>query len=165
MISFSKVRDVIVEKGFRILRVFQYGIKTADVVGPFGEDSSPLENTTAIYCKTSEKGENVVVGYINKNQLTKVSPGEKRIFSLKPDGSESFEIYLKGDGTCEIGGDQFSSIKFEPLEQILTAYNTSLNAELAKIVASIAGVGGTYAVTPLNLDISSSKSKTIKTGE
>lgn len=165
MISLSKVRNVFIEGGFRILRVFQYGVKTSDVSGPFGEDSNPLPNTTAIYANTGVKGDPVVIGYINTNQLQKVSPGEKRIFSLFPNGSNSFEIYLRNNGTCEIGGSQFSAVKYEPLDASVRAQDALINAELVKIASAINALApGSYVPSPVSTNIIASKSNTVKLG-
>lgn len=125
MISFSTLKETVVEAGIRIAKVVQFGAKTADVVSSFGDDSAPLKDMTAIYAGTSEVGDNIIIGYINKNQIA--ADGEKRIFSLKEDGSLSFSIHLKNDGTCEIGGNDDYAVRYSKLEEAFNELRTDLN--------------------------------------
>ena len=161
MITFSKVRDFVIENGKRILKVQEYGVKTAKVASNYGDDSQPLKNMTAIYSPTAVNSEPVIIGYINTNQVAK--EGEKRIFSQSPDGSISFAIHLKTNGTCEIGGNVDNAVRYQALSTALAASDGFLNIELGKIATAIGSLGGTYAVDPVNTDISSSKINEIKT--
>lgn len=162
MITFAKVKSVVLENAKRILKVEELGPKTANEAAPFGDDASPLKDMTAIYSGTSESGTKIIIGYINKNQLA--TPGEKRIYSLRPDGTLSFEVHLKGDGTCEIGGNGDNLVKFTPLDVALQAQDTAINAELIKIATAITTLGGAYVVQPVATDISPAKTLSIKTG-
>ena len=128
MITFSRIKEVTIDKGFRFLKVLQFGAKTADSVAPFGDDSHPLKDMIAIYAKTSEVSENVVIGYINKNQIAEV--GEKRIFSLKEDGSLSFAIHLKNDGTVEIGGNDDNAVRFSKMQEAFDELRDDLNSHI-----------------------------------
>ena len=159
-LSFSVVVSNLIEKGFRILKVKQFGVKTANSVSSFGDDSAPLKDMIAIHANTAEVGDSVIVGYINKNQIAK--PGEKRIFSLKPDGSLSFDIHLKDDGTCNIGGDTDNAVRFAALNTALQVEASKINAELTKIASGISTAGGVYVPTTLTLDISAAKIDEVK---
>jgi len=161
MITFSKVRDFVIENGKRILKVQEYGVKTAKVASNYGDDSQPLKNMTAIYSPTAVNSEPVIIGYINTNQVAK--EGEKRIFSQSLDGSLSFAIHLKTNGTCEIGGNVDNAVRFSALQSSLASSDGLLNVELVKIKALFAGLGLTYEHTPVNTNISSSKINEIKT--
>ena len=161
MITFSKVRDFIIEGGKRILKVEEYGAKTAKVSANYGDDSQPLKNMTAIYSPTAVNSEPVIIGYINTNQVAE--EGEKRIFSQSLDGSLSFAIHLKTDGSCEIGGNVDNAVRFSALQSSLASSDTLLNAELAKIATAIGSLGGVYTVATVATDISSSKINEIKT--
>jgi len=161
MITFSKVRDFVIENGKRILKVQEYGVKTAKVASNYGDDSQPLKNMTAIYSPTAVNSEPVIIGYINTNQVAQ--EGEKRIFSQSLDGSLSFAIHLKTDGTCEIGGAVDNAVRFNALQSSLASSDTLLNAELAKIATAIGSLGGVYTVATVATDISSSKINEIKT--
>tara|TARA_R110000822_G_scaffold123489_3_gene257905 strand:+ start:15592 stop:16080 length:489 start_codon:yes stop_codon:yes gene_type:complete len=161
MISLAQVKSAVISSGRRILKVFEFGAKTAVQSGPFGDDSSPLKDMVAIFGKTSNLEEPVILGYINKNQLAQ--PGEKRIFSLKPDGSLSIDIFLKTDGTLEIGGNVDNMIRYGPLNTALQSHNAAINMELGKIAAAISTLGGTYLPDTISTDISASKIDQVKT--
>ncbi len=161
MITFSIVKDIILRAGSRILKVQELGPKTADQVSSFGDDSSPVKDMAAIYANTSEVGDNIIIGYINKNQISK--PGEKRIFSLKPDGSLSFEIHLKDDGTCSIGPNatdnavRFSQLKIA-FDQLRTDFNALVTAYNAHQHAAPAGASPpTVPGSPSTADVSGAK--------
>ena len=160
MITLSKLKSVAIEQGQRILKVLQYGPKTANECGPFGLDSSPLENYTAIYSETANAGESLIIGYIQKTQLAK--QGEARLFSLDSNGLLKAEIFCKADGTIILNGGVNSSIRYEPLNTELQKLKNDINTELLKVQTAITTLGGTYANTPLILDITTAKSDTIK---
>ena len=117
MTTTSVVKEVsITKEKTKELKVQQYGVKTVDLVSDFGDDSSPLKDMIALYSDTSETGESVIIGYINKNQIAK--PGEKRIFSLKEDGSVATHVYLKEDGSVEIGVDSADyAVRYSKLKE------------------------------------------------
>ena len=160
MITLSKLKSVAIEQGQRILKVMQYGPKTANECGPFGLDSSPLENYTAIYAETANAGESLIIGYIQKTQLA--NPGESRLFSLDSNGVLKAEIFCKADGTIILNGGLFNSVRYENLNSELQKLKTDINTELLKVQTAITTLGGTYANAPLNLDLTSAKSDTIK---
>lgn len=160
MITFSKTDSSIIERAKRILKVFQFGAKTAKEASPYGFDSSPIKGMTAIYAETSNKSEAVVIGYINKNQLAEI--GEARIYSTNEAGATMAYIFLKNTGDIHLNGDQYSGVRFEPLAQAVQGMDTAINTELNKISLAITGLGGTYTAIPLNTNINTSKSPSIK---
>lgn len=160
MISFSKFASATIEKGRRILKVMQFGAKTADEAAPFGDDSNPIKGMIAIYADTSEIGDPVILGYINENQLA--GPGEKRLYSMKPDGSLGFYAWFKNDGTLILGGTTHNLVRYTPLNTGLQSQKNSINSELVKIQTAIASLGGVYAHVPVAIDISNSKINEIK---
>jgi len=125
MITFSTIKEAILEKAQRILKVNQFGVKTADQVSSFGDDSSPINDTLAVYASTSENSDNIIIGYINKNQ--KSTPGEKRIFSLNQNGELSFSIHLRTDGTCEIGAADDNAVRYSKLESAFNQLKSDFN--------------------------------------
>ena len=168
MISFSIVKENILNGGKRVLKVVQFRVKTADVVGPFGEDSHPLKDMIAVYAGTAEVGDNVIIGYFNENQLA--AEGEKRMFSLKPDGTLSFAIHLKNDGTCKIGGDADNAVRYSALETAFNKLKTDLNNFITSYNTHIhtdSVFGPTTATpaqaTPSSADITPAKINEIKT--
>ena len=160
-ITLSKIRSFIIEEGARILKVEQYGPKTVQEAAPFGDDSGPIENLTAIYAETAETGEPVIIGYINENQLAGV--GEKRLYSLDENGNIAFFIWLKADGTFEIGGNIDNAVRYQKLDDALQAQKNAINAELIKISAAISLLGGSYSATLISIDTSAAKIIEVKT--
>ena len=161
MISISKISSSIIEKGYRTLKVLQFGPKTADECAPFGEDSNPLKGMSAIFAETSVEGEPVIIGYLNENQLAGV--GEKRIYSLKEDGSVSSFIWLNNDGKIQLNGNVDNVVRYSKLEDAISLMDTSINAELAKIAQAILILGGSYIVKPIQTNISAAKIDDLKT--
>ena len=162
MITLSKIRSSIIKAGKRILKVQQYGAKTVKEVSSFGDDGNPVENLTAIYADTAENGEPVIIGYINKNQLA--ARGEKRLYSLDSNDAVSFYIWLKNDGTFEIGGTADNAVRYQKLDDALQAQKTLINSELTKISLAInAIVPGSYTPTLITIDTSAAKIAEVKT--
>lgn len=160
MISFSIFKSATIEGMKRILKIQEFGTKTADEVAPFGVDSSPIENMTAIYSTTSNNSESIILGYINKNQLAEA--GETRFFSLDSNGALKAFVWLKKDGKLQLNGDAFTAVRFAPLQAGLNVEVNLINAELAKIAISIGNLGGSYVPAPISLDISNSESPDVK---
>lgn len=105
-------------KGLRIIKVLRFGsddVQEVNESAPFGDDSNPIKDCIAIYCSTSQRGENVIIGYINKNRLAEI--GEKRIFSTNTNGNLSTYIWLHNDGTMDIGGDDDNMVRYSELKQ------------------------------------------------
>ena len=162
MISISKINSSLIEKGFRVFKVLQFGAKTADECAPFGEDSNPLKNMSAVFAETSSGGEPVIIGYFNKNQIAEI--GEKRMYSLKEDGSVSSFIWLKNDGKIQLNGNVDNAVRFKPLNTAITQTDTSINTELGKIAAVLNSlVPGSYVPTVIQTDISEAKIDDLKT--
>lgn len=161
MITYSKIKSFFIEKGLRIQKVTQYGAKTAKNASDFGDDSQALKDTIAIYADTAESGESIIIGYLNKNQIAQL--GEKRIFSLKEDGTLATSIHLKNDGVIEIGGNSDNVVRFIPLDTALQAQTNKINAEFTKIASALnAIVPASYIVAPVTINITGAKSDKIK---
>jgi len=115
---------------------------------------------STIYAETSNKAETVVIGYINKNQLAEI--GEARIYSTNEAGATLAYMFLKNNGDIHLNGDQYSGVRFLPLEQAFGGLDSAINTQLRNIQFSITSLGGIYTPTPLNTNINSSKSPSIK---
>lgn len=161
MITFSKIKEAVLNGAKRVLKVEQFGVKTASESMPFGIDSSPIKNMTAIYSNTSNDAESVVIGYINTNQIAQ--QGETRLFSLDANGSLKSFVHLKNDGTIEMNGDSDFLIKFNELQTILNTLAININTEHTAIASAIGLLGGSYVPTPITINITSAKNERIKT--
>lgn len=169
------VKEVTIEEGNRVVKVVELGPKTAEQIAPFGDDSSPLNDTAGIFSKTTERGDSVIIGYFNGQQIAQ--PGEKRIFSLNTDGSLSFNIHLKGDGTCEINGTGNFLVKFNELktafDQLVKDHNALLADYKAHVHTTTATVGSsptpgtitapTVTLTDSTASVDNAKAENIKT--
>jgi hypothetical protein len=162
MLSLSRVKEITINALNRVLKVEQFGIKTANESMPFGVDSSPLKDMIAIYGNTTSDSESIIIGYINKNQIAE--PGETRLFSLDENGSLKSYLYLKKDGIIEINGDSNFAVKYNELDSVLNTLATDINTENTKIATAITSVGGSYVPAPITIDLTSAKNETIKTG-
>jgi len=160
MITFSKIKSATIEAGKRILKINQFGAKTAKESYPFGFDSQPLEDWTAIYSETSNKSESVIIGYINKNQLAE--PGSSRMYALGESGEVVGFVHCRASGVLELNGSSFSSVRFQNLVQAINAQNVLINAELSKIAVSIGLLGGSYVPGTISTNLTSSESATVK---
>lgn len=160
MITLAKVKDSFVENLKLIIKVLQFGPKTAKQSGPFGIDSNPLDNYTAIYSETSNVGEAVILGYINKNYITE--KGEIRIFSLNDLGEVQAYAYARKSGVLELNGNQFSSVRFENLQNAINAKDSLINTELAKIAVAIGLLGGSYTAANVSTNLTESKSEKVR---
>lgn len=149
----TKVISNIIESGFRKIKVLvtvDKDVRTAQQVSPFGIDSVPIAGMKAIYAATNKNGKNVIVGYYNKSLLA--NDGESRLYSVDDDGAVSTFIWLKNDGTMEIGGAANHMTQYEGLA---TAFNT-LKADLNQARAAL-------SLPPSIADITAAKIDEIKT--
>ena len=55
MIYFSKFSDFVIENGKRVLKVLQFGAKSADECLPFGIDSVPIKGMSTMKLQTMQK--------------------------------------------------------------------------------------------------------------
>ena len=160
MITLAKTRDTFIEKSKLIIKVLQFGAKTAKQTAPFGIDSNPLDNYTAIYADTLNAGESVILGYINKNYITE--KGEIRLYSLDDDGAVQAYAFCRKNGNLELNGSEFSAVRYENLKIAIDTQNSLINAELGKIAAALALIGGVYLPGTITTNLTNAKSESIK---
>jgi hypothetical protein len=113
----SKILKGYVEKGKRMIQLRGLGkndVRTAPQIAPYGVDSCPIADVQALYCTTTAQGVAAVIGYVNKSHVAQ--PGEYRTYATDSSGEVKFYMYLKGDGTCEIGGNSNYAVKFNELK-------------------------------------------------
>ena len=95
----------------RLIKLTRFGksdTQTAMEAMPFGLDSNPIKDMIAVYAATSETGKEVIIGYLNKNQLA--DAGELRLFSTDATGSLKANVWLKKDGTIELNGNSLGGL-------------------------------------------------------
>jgi hypothetical protein len=112
MITISRVKQA-ADTFIKVLRYGKADIQTALPVFPFGVISKPLKEQLAAQANTGSKNNPIVLGYIVAD-ASEVQPGETLLYST------NFKVFLKEDGTAEIGGNTDNMVRFSDLE---TAYN------------------------------------------
>ena len=155
MITNSIVDSTTTEDGMRMIKVDQFGAKEPYECSPYGFDSNPVKDMTAIYADTSENGEPIIIGYVNENQLADV--GELRLYN-----SNKGYIWLKNDDTIELNGNSRTIVAFIDLKTELENTINKLNVELTKIQTAITALGGSYVQVNVEVNIDSSEVKDVK---
>lgn len=117
--------DSLQRRVVKVLRMGKGDIQTSDQVAPHGIDSYPVKDMTAIYAQTEQKGETVIIGYLNKNMLAAI--GETRMYSTDADGGLKTFVWLKNDGTIELGGSAKNLVRFQELKTGFDQLKTDLN--------------------------------------
>lgn len=113
----------------RVVKFLRFGkrdVQTSLECAPFGIDSSPIKDMVAIYAETAEKGKTVLVGYINRNQLA--APGETRLYATNANGEVQTFIWLRSDGTVEIGGGDDFLLRFSKTKEVVDELQADINA-------------------------------------
>jgi len=141
-------------------------------VGPAGDDSRPIEKMTAIFSETGVQGDAVIIGYLSEQGLAE--SGEKRLYSQDDDGNIKFFVWLKKDGTIEIGGDADNAVRYSKLESefnklndkfndLVTAFNTHQHTGNMGAPTPIIPIPNSVPASPSLADITLSKIDEIKT--
>ncbi len=126
--TISKVISTAIEKGILIVKILGLGskdVRTTYNVSPFGIDSNIPKGYRGIYADTGNIGEKILIGIISDKAITDI--GETRIYSEKEDGTASFDILLKKNGTCEIGGNSDFMVRFSELKSGFDKLKSDLN--------------------------------------
>jgi hypothetical protein len=149
MLTLVNIISAEIKDAIRSVKFLRYGKKdfqTSFQATPPGIDSHPVKDMIAIYSPTDERGETVVIGYINKNQLAAI--GETRIFSTNDVGELQTFIWLKNDGTIRIGGDAKNMVRFQELESGFNQLKTDLNNLISAFNAHMHPTAGTGPPSP-----------------
>ena len=172
--NFVKVISTKLDEARRFVKYLRLGksnTQTSFQVAPHGFDSNPVKDMVALYAETGEKGRTVIVGYINKNQIAAI--GETRIFSTDSGGELQTFIWLKADGTMQIGGDADNMVRFSKLKESIDELKndlTTLKQVFSSWVtvpndggAALKAASATWAGTALTKNIDDAKIEEIKT--
>jgi len=152
----------------KYLRLGKHDIQTSYNVAPFGIDANPIKGMKAIQSSTGERGDSVILGYINDNMLA--AKGEIRIFAVDSDGVLQNYIHIKNNGDIEIGGDADNMVRYSELksgfDDLRDDFNNFVNTKF-NTHTHVAPSGTTAVPVPLGspsaADISGSKIGEIKT--
>ena len=132
----------------RLIKFLRFGrsdIQEKNQVLPYGFDSNPIKDLTALYISTEEIGNDIIVGYINTNQIA--NEGESRMFSTDSDGNLQIDIHIKNDGTIEFGDNSDNLVRFSELEtafnELRSDFNALVTAYTSHIHITTATVGAT----------------------
>lgn len=176
MNTITKIISTAITSGARVLKVLGFGRADGDVrevkeAMPFGLDSNPVKGMSAILAETTANGSPVVIGYINKNQLAEV--GGSRLYSTDSDGAVQIALYLRADGTMEIGGNANHMTQYEGMKDAYDELRDDLNDLISKFnshthpytnVSTPATTSPTATTaTPSSADMSGAKLDNIKT--
>jgi len=135
----------------KFLATGKNNIQTSYEVSPYGTDSNPIKGMVAIYGRTADTGQTIILGYINKN--LKAAPGEYRTFATDADGEEKFYTWMKANGTIEIGGDTNFAVKFNELKTEFNKLKTNFNNHITEYNLHVhpgvtSGASSTLVTTP-----------------
>ena len=162
-----KITENTVRKGFRWLKSL-YSADTHESIqlAPFGDDSCPIPGVKGVKARTSTDAYHVILGYFNRSNVA--AAGEKRLYSVKSDGTISFYVHLKNDGSMVIGGDDDYMVRYSKLkegfDQLKSDFNTFKATHTHIGVTAGGGVSGIPSDgTPSEADISGCKIDEIKT--
>lgn len=145
----TRVLSSIFDEKHRVIKVLRFGkgdAQTADEAGPYGLDSSPISDMVAVFSDTAVKGDSVIVGYLNKNQVA--NPGEFRTYSTDDDGNVKFYTWLKKDGTMEIGGDADNMVRYSKLEAAFNELKSDFNSLVLAFNSHMHATAGAGAPSP-----------------
>ena len=166
MTTISKVISTSITNSKRLVKFLGFGkndVQEKNESAPFGIDSNPVKDMVAIMVPSSEIGREIVIGYINTNQLAGV--GETRLFSTNESGVIQIAIHLKNDGTIEIGGNNDNLVRFTELkagfEQLKSDFNSLVNLYNLHVHAGT-GVPTISVSTPSTASINASKINELK---
>lgn len=150
-----------IENGlYKVLGFGKSDTRTVQQVSPAGFESTPLQGKKVVLSQTSNIDVNTCLGEIKLKTETK--DGETRIYSEDENGI-LFEIFLKEDGKCYLGGNVDNAVRYLPLNTGLQDFIINLNLELVAIASGIASAGGSYTPTPQSIDVSGSKIDEVRT--
>lgn len=174
----GKVLSTAIKGGKRFVKMLLLGKDDTQEVhnlDSWGVDSHAIKDSACVVLNTGVRGQSVVVGYVNIEQIAEV--GERRTFSTDKDGNLKFYIHQKNDGTCEIGGDTDNMVRYSELKtafdelkadfnNLVAAYNSHIHITTATVAATpTPGIISptTSTGTPSTADVSGAKIDEIKT--
>ena len=164
MSNIVKIISTELKKSRLFVKFFRYGKSDVQEVPqalPFGIDSNPIKDLQGLYIKTAQKGDAVLVGYVQKSVA---DVGELRLFSTNSNGVEQTYTLFKNNGDIELNGNTDNMVRYSSLNTGLANYASNVGVELGKIAAVLNGiVPGSYVPVVPSVNISAAKINNIKT--
>jgi hypothetical protein len=169
----TKIISTAKQTGYLIIKVLGLGTKDVQTVyniQPFGIDSNPNKNIRGIWAKTDNLEERILIGILFNRPVS--SPGELRLYSEDSNGSEKIAIYLKNDGSIELGGGTNYLTKYNELKLAFDKLKDDVNSHIQNYNAHVhpgvlSGGASTLVTTTLSsqttADMTGSKSNILKT--
>lgn len=150
--------------GKRLVKVLRFGksdVQTPSQAAPHGIDSNPVAGMAAVFCETGMKGKPVVLGYVNRDQQADI--GEIRIYSTDENGVQQTYLWLKNNGTMEVGGNADFMVRFNELkagfDELKADFNTHISVYNAHTHVYSPGPGTPApTATPVAQDVASTAS-------
>jgi hypothetical protein len=149
MMNIVKILSTKINDGKRLAKFLRMGLNDVqenNVAQPHGIDANPVKDMTAIYAQTSVKGESVIIGYINQNQLADI--GELRLFSTDNSNEVQAVIFMRNNGDIEINGDADNMVRFSELKAAYDELKGDLNALISAYNSHIHITTATIGATP-----------------
>ena len=149
MINIVKILSTKINDGKRLAKFLRMGLNDVqenNVAQPHGIDANPVKDMTAIYAQTSVKGESVIIGYVNQNQLADI--GELRLFSTNESNEVQAVIFMRNNGDIEINGDADNMVRFSELKAAYDELKGDLNALISAYNSHIHITTATIGATP-----------------
>lgn len=83
-------------------------IRTATHAQGSGDDAVPLPGDYTVNIQVDRSGGVFTVGFVEPDALEIAQPGERRLYSRKPDRTEAAQIWIKNDGTVLVSNENGS---------------------------------------------------------
>lgn len=157
MITIGKVESFSFDKAKRrVIKFLRFGKsdgKTGFEVSPYGIDSGIPSGFNAVSVQTQQNGRNVIIGYINENQIAEL--GSVRLYS------ENGQVYLRKDGNLEVLGTGDFMVRYNALEAAFNELQDKFNTHVH--LSASPGLPNAVTATPSTGDITGAKCPNIKT--
>ena len=158
--------DSYIKNGFRRIKsFFTRDSHESYQIAPFGDDSCPPDGVKGVQIDTDNLAIDAMIGYFNKNNIA--GKGEKRLFSVKNDKTESVYIFFRSDNKLEIGGNADNIAGYTYLksgfDQLKSDFNNlvlNYNAHTQPVAGGVAGIPSVLASSS-TADISNCKKENI----
>jgi hypothetical protein len=142
----SSSTDSYLRRVIKFLRLGKSDVQTSVQAGPYGVDAVPVQDMIAVFAPTGEKGKTVILGYLNKNSLAGI--GEHRIFSTDENGEQQTYIWLKNDGSIEVGGNADNAVRYSALETAFQELQDAFNQHVQNYNLHIHTLGASPTTGP-----------------